>query len=153
MPERWFNKAWDKCFNRLPEFPNLDGVSLIFDRNSAPADEDSYDNECLLQSRGDRREWLEKVLNLMGLRIKHLGLRHYQDVAKAPLLGTKCCHRTPEDEEETNVAFAKSNSLRESVLGRLESLEMSMIHEDPIPEAGTTLSVNSLFFLTIHRLR
>lgn len=155
MPERSFTKVWDECFDRLPEFPNLNSVSLIFDRHGANEEEYSYDDEGILQSRSARREWLEKTLKLMGPRIKHLGLRHYQDVTKAPWLGTSCCvtHRTAAAAEESNCAFAKSNSLREFVLRGLESLQMIMVHEQPMGESGTLLEVNSFHLSVMHRLR
>jgi hypothetical protein len=146
FPGFGFTEVWEECLNRIQELPNLTDIAIVYDRHGASDTQGDDSNDQILQTRDSRHDLLKKLFHSMDHRIKHLSLRHFQDIIKAPPLGGFCCvsHRPQKDIEESELAFATDNSLRESVIGGLESLQMSMVHEQPRGESGNTLDVSYL---------
>jgi hypothetical protein len=73
MEDTWYN-----CFARLPEFENLRGVSLIFDRHGGEL-MGSMEEHDLLQGIDSRVTWRQKVFRLLEKNIQDLSIRHFQD--------------------------------------------------------------------------
>lgn len=134
--------VWEECVNRISEFPSLTGVSIIYDRHGASSSTGDFDDEEILHSREKRHAMLKRILQALGTQIKHLSLRHFQDIIEAPYLGDLySTYRRAEFEKESELAFAADNAFRESILGGLETLQLSMVHMQPHGESGSTLNV------------
>jgi hypothetical protein len=156
MPECKLTSVWEECFSRLPELENLRGVALIFDRHGGTNGDVDFEQD-ILQSRETRLGWIEGTFLLLGTKLKGLSVRNFQDyfyfedVPSLPAEARPHAWRSdlvhirhfeftkagklPDDDHESRAA------LRKRVLGGLESLRLSVTHEQIRGEFDSHLKV------------
>jgi hypothetical protein len=128
--------TWWDCFNRLLELENLRSVALLFDRHGGSADDYGYEED-LLQDRRTRAASLQSLLELAGLSLQELAIRHNQDFPPSPEKPLQSLQTTG----ELSVRLNEEESLRNQLLGGLKSLRISLVHEQIRGESGTILKV------------
>lgn len=128
MPRPEMTDEWQDLFQRIPEFPNLEDVSLIFDRH---AGDDKYDTDQELQTPTNRSDYFRSLLKLLDERIKSLAIRHMQ-------LDPWSGNGIDNNPEHT---VAHDLSLKDVVLQRLSALRLNVVHFQPMGESGNVLDV------------
>jgi len=160
MPTVELSPIWEDCFSRLPELESLRSVALIFDRhggtNCNPGEE-----EDILQSRNARLEWIQRTFRVLGTRLRELSIRNFQDFLYFEELPTSFSaeprpHSYLSDfvckgrfefrkaalaERNGGECLEKRSELRDRVLGGLESLRLSVTHEQIMGESDSHLKV------------
>ena len=141
MPAPDMSDGWTEVYNRIPEFPKLNSVSLIFDRHAGDAETSRNEEE--LQGPGARAEWVRKILRLFrNNSIQNLSIRHMQ---------LDKWIRQEFDTEQMVEDLATDLALKDAVLAGLEALRMNVVHLQPHGESGTVYKVGicSVSFLNI----
>jgi hypothetical protein len=134
-PDDELDSVWWECFKRLPELENLRSVALIFDRHGGSSDDYAYEED-ILHSRWSRANAIQSLLELAGLNLQDLAIRHNQDLPVNP-------KETLESTDEVDEQSSEEEVLRIRRLGGLQSLRMSLVHEQIMGESGTILKVRN----------
>ncbi|KAH7310456.1 hypothetical protein B0I35DRAFT_439071 [Stachybotrys elegans] len=131
--ERWnnadFHLDWLQSILRITEFPNVKTVALCFDRHCGEV----FDPEGCLNDASVRELVLDAFLEALqadtGGKIKHLILRNLESESVEGRLesGSGVCRLD-------HPAWA-------AILGRLEKLFISVVHEQNVPEGGLDLEL------------
>ena len=125
------HEVWESCLDRLPELKNLHSIALIFDRHGSGDEFYISDDDDLLQSRYSRQSWRDKLFKLPGLELQELAIRHNQD-----FYSREDTHMTASLSE-----LLKQDALRDQILNKLQSLRLSLVHEQIRGESGDILEV------------
>lgn len=130
MPRPEMSDGWMQVYNRIPEFPKLDSVSLVFDRHAG--DVEMWGNAEELQGPDERIAWVRKLLRLLGNRIRNLSIRHMQ-------LYKWITYEF--DAQETKDDLANDLALKDVILAGLEAFRMNVVQIQPPGESGPVYKV------------
>ena len=132
MPRPDMTEEWDALFQRIPEFPKLEDVSLHMDRHAGETDD--YE-EGELQAAPQRISLFRELLGILDERIKNLGIRHMQ----LDPWNRNHPWSSPDPEVDNDL------SRKDAVLQRLSALRMSVVHLQPHGESGSVYKVRKNF--------
>lgn len=126
---KWFEGAWPQpsyhreyhdCIKQLGLFPNVQGVTVHFDRH---AGEDGDDN--LFQDPDFQKLWLRRILSPLRGRANELALRNYENTGDK---GEQSRSETPE---------------LMSTMSGVKSFRMSVKHRETSADSGPIYKVRA----------
>ncbi|KAL5388127.1 hypothetical protein DPSP01_003117 [Paraphaeosphaeria sporulosa] len=117
MPKPVMSAEWVELYERLPELPRLESVSLVFDRHGGG---DDLDDDMILHGYDFRSSELADLLSMLEKRIKDLSVRHIQLDRRSYGHG---------HDHGMKISFP--------ILVGLRALRLSFVHEQPRGESGT----------------
>lgn len=136
MPRPRMSNEWMDVYNALPELPNLDSISLHFDRHAGA--EDNYCGDEEFQGPLERISNVDNVFQLLKGRIRNLSIRNIQLHSWMPHSVTGLGGILS---IEQACVWDRALALKNSTLEKLDSLRMNVVHLEPHGEAGPVYKV------------